>query len=213
MVDIHATEEEQLNQLKTWFKENGKYLVAGVLLGVGSILGYRSWDGYQTDLARSASGAYEQVRDAAEAGNTAKARELGAALIEEYPGSPYAAHTALSLAVVALDAGNADEASRQLTWVLDSSARDSLKHVARLRLARVQLFSQDNAQAAIDSLEGHEGGQFAALYDELRGDAWLVLGNADSAREAYEMALEQWDPDLGSEALLQMKLDDLAVAQ
>ena len=183
------------------------------MLGAGSILGYRSWDSYQTELARSASGAYEEVRDAAAAGNTDKARELGGELIEEYPGSPYAAHTALSLAVVALEAGNPDEAARQLKWVLDSSARDSLKHVARLRLARVQLFSQGNAQAAIDTLDGKTGGEFAALYEELRGDAWLSLENAENARTAYQAALAQWDPDLGSQALLQMKLDDLAVAK
>lgn len=213
MVDIHATEEEQLTELKNWFKENGKYLVAGLLLGAGSILGYRSWDSYQTDLARSASGSYEDVRDAAAAGDTDKARELGSALISEFPSSPYATHTALSLAVVALDAGNPDEAVRQLKWVLDSSARDSLKHVARLRLARVQLFSQSKAQAAIDTLDGHTGGEFDALYEELRGDAWLALGDKDKARSAYELALANWDPDLGSTALLQMKMDDLAVAK
>lgn len=213
MVDIHATEEEQLNQIKAWFKENGKYLIAGLLLGAGSILGYRSWDSYQTEMSRSASAAYEEVRDAAAAGNTDKARELGAALIEEYPASPYATHTALSLAVVALDAGNADEAARQLAWVLDSDARDSLKHVARLRLARVQLYSQSKSQAAIDTLQGHEGGEFAPLYEELRGDAWLALGDQSKARAAYEAAVAAWDPDLGSAQLLQMKLDDLAVAE
>lgn len=213
MVDIHATEEEQLNQLKNWFKENGKYLVAGVLLGVGSIVGYRSWDGMQTERARMASAAYEDVRDAAAAGNTDKARQLGSALIAEFPASPYATHTALSLAVVALEAGNADEAVRQLRWVLDSDARDSLKHVARLRLARVQLFSQNKAQSAIDSLENQTGGEFAALYEELRGDAWLALDKPEQARAAYESALDLWDPDLGSADLLQMKLDDLAIAE
>jgi predicted negative regulator of RcsB-dependent stress response len=213
VVDIHATEEEQLNQIKTWFKENGKYLVAGVLLGAGSIIGYRSWDSYQTELSRSASAAYEDVRDAAAAGNTEQARELGSELIQEYPSSPYATHTALSLAVVALDAGDTDEAVKQLAWVLDGDARDSLKHVARLRLARVQLYSQNKAQVAIDTLEGHQGGEFAPLYDELRGDAWLALADEVNARAAYQAAIDSWDPDLGSAQLLQMKLDDLAVAE
>lgn len=213
MVDIHGTEEEQLNLIKNWFKENGKYLVAGILLGAGSILGYRGWNGYQTEMARSASDSYESVREAAAAGDTGKAKELGSELISEYPSSPYATHTALSLAVIALDAGDADEAVRQLSWVVDSSARDSLKHVARLRLARVQLYSQQKAQSAIDTLKDVDGGEFRPLYNELRGDAWLALDKAENAREAYQLALAQWNQDLGNSSLLKMKLDDLAVAK
>lgn len=213
MVDIHATEEEQLNLIKNWFKENGKYLVAGILLGAGSILGYRGWNGYQTEVARSASESYESVRAAAATGNTTKAKELGSALISEYPSSPYATHTALSLAVVALESGDTDEAVRQLVWVLDSSARDSLKHVARLRLARVKLYSQQKAQQALDTLNGIEGGEFQPLYNEVRGDAWLALGDKENARSAYELAFQEWNQDLGSPSLLKMKLDDLAVAK
>lgn len=213
MVDIHATEEEQLDQLKSWFKENGKYLAAGLLLGAGSIIGYRSWDAYQTDVARSASAAYETVRTTAESGNADQAQALGAALISDYPNSPYATHTALSLAVVALDAGKPEEAAKQLQWVLASGGQDSLKHVARLRLARVQLHSLDQPHEALDSLAGETGGEFAALYDEVRGDAHLALNEADKARIAYQSALDNWSADYGDSALLRMKLDDLAVGQ
>lgn len=211
MVDIHATEEEQLNQIKKWFKENGKYLVAGIVLGVAAILGYRTWGAYQIEQARSASSAYETVRDAAALGNKERAQELGQALIEDYPASPYATHTALSLAVVALDAGQPEESVKQLRWVLDSNARDSLKHVARLRLARIQLYSMNKADDALDTLDIKQMSEFGALYEELRGDALVVKGDSLAAQAAYHAALDQWNDDLGSSQLLQMKLADLAV--
>ena len=210
MVDIHATEEEQINQIKKWFKENGKFLIAGVVLGVGAILGYRSWNAYQVEQARSASSAYELVREAASVGNKEQAQKLGQALINDYPGSPYATNTALSLAVVALEAGNPEESIKQLSWVLDSDARDSLKHVARLRMARIQLYSMNKVDAALASLDVSKTGEFAALYDELRGDAWVVKGDSVQAQAAYQAALDAWNPDLGSSQLLEMKLADLA---
>lgn len=211
MVDIHATEEEQINQIKKWFKENGKYLVAGVVLGAGAILGYRAYDAYQIEQARSASAAYEVVRDAAAAGNKEQAKTLGQELISQFPSSPYATHTALSLAVVALDAGKPEDAVKQLQWVLDSNARDSLKHVARLRLARTQLYSLNKASDALATLDVKKMGEFAALYEELRGDAYVVIGDSLAAQAAYSAALDQWNDDLGSNQLLQMKLADLTV--
>ena len=46
------TEEEQVEQLKKWWKENGLSIVGGVVVGLALVFGWRSWQHHQ--LERSA---------------------------------------------------------------------------------------------------------------------------------------------------------------
>jgi predicted negative regulator of RcsB-dependent stress response len=108
------------------------------------------------------------------------------------------------------DAGSEkpDDAMQMLDWVINNSKDDNLKLLARLRLARVKLMVGD-PQAAVSALASVQPGGFAALYDEVRGDAYIKLGQLDKARAAYRQALNKWTPDMGDKSLVQMKLDDL----
>ena len=38
------TEEEQVERLKAWLKENGLSIVFGIVIGVGGIGGYNYWN-------------------------------------------------------------------------------------------------------------------------------------------------------------------------
>ena len=51
---------------------------------------------------------------------------------------------------------------------------------------------------------------FAATASELKGDVYLAQGNADKARTEYQAAADKGG--LEGNALLKMKLDDLAVS-
>ena len=42
-MDIHRTEEEQVEAIKTWWKANGTSVIVGVVLGVAVIFGVRYW--------------------------------------------------------------------------------------------------------------------------------------------------------------------------
>lgn len=100
---------------------------------------------------------------------------------------------------------------QMLDWVIRHAKDDSLKLLARLRLARIKLAVGD-PQAALTALAGVNAGGFAPLYAELRGDAYAKLGKADDARAAYTQALAQWAPDMGDKSMVQMKLNDLGQA-
>ena len=55
MVDHHLSEKEQIEQLKRWWNENGKSLVAGLVIGIGGLAGYRYWDNVQTVRSENGS--------------------------------------------------------------------------------------------------------------------------------------------------------------
>ena len=51
MVDEYLSEKEQAEQLKVWLRDNWLWLMAGIVLGLGSVFGWRWWNAHQ--FARS----------------------------------------------------------------------------------------------------------------------------------------------------------------
>jgi predicted negative regulator of RcsB-dependent stress response len=89
------------------------------------------------------------------------------------------------------------------------SADEGLQNIGRLRLASVLLY-QDKAQEVIDLLDEIDESSFAALANELRGDAYAALGEYQQAADAYNLALTDPSPSPTVDpALVQMKLIDL----
>ena len=54
-------EEQELNQLKEWWKDNGKTIIAAFILGVGGMLGWRYWQSYQANQIMQASAEYDAL--------------------------------------------------------------------------------------------------------------------------------------------------------
>ena len=72
--------------------------------------------------------------------------------------------------------------------VVEGDSDESLKNVARLRLARIYLY-QDNPQGVLDLLSANEDDAFSAAYGEVLGDAYTALGRVAEARDAYQKVL------------------------
>ena len=108
-----------------------------------------------------------------------------------------------------MDKNRDQDAADALAELLAMRGNDALKNVARLRLAHVLLY-QDKPQEVADLLEGVEVVAFAALYDELLGDAYVALGRTAEAGDAYRRAMADPAPNPTIDrALVQMKLVDL----
>ena len=103
-----------------------------------------------------------------------------------------------------------ESAEAELRWVLASSVTDTLKDVARLRLARV-LAGGESYVEALDLLDRVRGTGHQGPVDEVRGDIFLEQGRIDEARDAYGRALEA-DPSTISGNLVTIKLADLGEA-
>ena len=137
--------------------------------------------------------------------------KTGGQIMEQYGDTAYATHAALALAQLQATANKYPESEKTLQWVVDHGKDPGLRMLARLRLARVQLAAGD-AKTALSTLDTPDAGGFAPLFDALRGDVELKLGDTTQARDAYKKALDAWNDDLGDKSILQMKLDGLPAA-
>ncbi|UCE88138.1 MAG: tetratricopeptide repeat protein, partial [Pseudomonadota bacterium] len=176
------------------------------------VAGYRGWIAYRSDLAQDASLLYAAVEDAVGSADRATVLEKGKELVSDFKSTPYAALAALALAKVKVDTGELEDAAGHLDWVINNADQEGIRHVARLRLARVYLATQ-KPDLALALVSGTDAGSFAADYDEVRGDIYAQQGKQAEARKAYELALDGSQLNPQRREFIEMKLHDLPAVQ
>ncbi|MFO0509978.1 MAG: YfgM family protein [Gammaproteobacteria bacterium] len=187
MIDDYYNEQEQWERVKQWLRENGPWLVVGVLLGLGALAGWRWWEQRQEARAQSASASYGLLLETLQSGDRAKGLVLADEIRAEHGGSAYADQADLVAARALVEAGELGPANERLTRVMKGSKDAQLRLVARARLARVQL-AQGSADAAIATLGGAQPGAFGPLFEAIRGDALYVKGDRPGALAAWRQA-------------------------
>lgn len=190
----HATEEEQLEAIRRWWRENARAVVAGLIVGVGAIVGWQGWSWYHDSQAVAASAVYDEVMAGLEGGDRVAVAEGATTLREDYGGTTYAGLGALAAARAAVDAGDLDAAAEWLRWTVEEASGADLPYVARARLARVTA-ARGNPGEAQALLEAEELPQaYSGLFAEIRGDIRAQQGDRTAAAEAYRQALDAAGP-------------------
>ena len=206
-MEVYNSEQDQVDALKAWWDKNGRSALTALAVFLLSVLGWQSWNDHNNEVAAAASTQYQQMSELMES-NGPQAVEAGRALLASYPDSIYAVMASMSMAKLAVADKDLDAAAAHLRSAMNNSDQPELTELARLRLARVEA-AQGNSDAALATLGDGEGG---AASDELRGDILLAQGNSAEARLAYAKALDGYGKAADKRELVQMKLDDLAVA-
>jgi len=206
-MSAYETEEEQVEAIKAWLRKNGKSIIAGVVLGVAIVVGGKMWLNHKHQRAAEASAQYQILLDALDKDKPGQVLQQGERLTGQFADTPYAALAALAMAKVKLEQGKPDEARAQLQWVIDHAKQADLKHIARLRQAKI-LFAAGKAGQALTILNGADPGTFQPAFEELKGDIYASQGKRRLARNAYETALAGM-PQGVNRKYLKMKLDDL----
>lgn len=210
-MDEYLSDKEQAERLKKWWLENYRSILAGIIIALLVIGGWRYWQHRVQTRSAAASAMYDSMSDALTAGNGPGALQYGNSLMSNYSDTPYAAQAALAIARFDIETSKPDDSIKMLDWVIQHSKDPNLVLLTKLRMARVKLAVGD-AQAALDVLDVKDAGGFAALYSDVRGDAYIKLGDTEQARKAYSEALAKWSDQMGDKSLIQMKLNALSAS-
>jgi predicted negative regulator of RcsB-dependent stress response len=192
MATYDLEEQEQLDELKTWWKMYGN-IVTGILLAVAlAVASWQGWNWWQRQQAVQASAVFSGLQSAAALRDAKRARELSGELIDKYSSTAYAGMGALVAARVQVDSGDAKSARVQLSWAAENAKDPGLRELARLRLATVML--DDKAyEDALKQLATEPVAAFAPRFAEMRGDVFAAQGKTAEARNAYDLALAKFD--------------------
>ncbi|MBK5931230.1 YfgM family protein [Halochromatium salexigens] len=204
-----TTDDETVEAIKKWWKENGTAVIAGLVIGLVVVFGWRAWINHQEQVGQRASLAFEQLLMAANRGQHDAAVKQTEALIDAHAKTPYAALAELTLAKVRIAQDDLDGAAEALRSAVERAPNPGLAKLAAFRLARV-LIANEAFEDALAVIERHDdGGAFSADFAGLRGDIALAQGETADARAAYEAALAG---GAGLSRLIELKLQDLPAA-
>ncbi|HUK04943.1 MAG TPA: tetratricopeptide repeat protein [Burkholderiales bacterium] len=183
-------EQEQLAELKGWWKDNGTRVIALVAAAAIAGAGWQGWRLWQAGQAREAAALYDGLVKALQAGDAKAMRDAGGTLVESYPRTLYASMGALAAARFYFERGELKDARAQLQWVAERSSSEELKDLARLRLAGV-LLDDKSYDEALQLLEAKHAEAMAAQYAALKGDVLVAQKKPEEAKAAYKLALEK----------------------
>ena len=205
----YETDEEKVESIKKWWKENGLSVIAGVAIGLGAIQGWRLWVSHQETTAAQASALFEQLFLEASGKQADAVVQQVETLKADYSGTPYPALGSLIAAKSLYEAGKAAEAIAALQSVIDQAPDPALARLAALRLARIQV-AENQLDAAEKTLQTHDtGAAFAGEFAAVRGDIARAKGDLEAARAAYQQAIDQGS---SLSQLIRLKIDNLPAA-
>ena len=209
MATLDLQEQEQLDELKAFWKRHGNlitWLVTAVLLAFAA---WNGWNWYQRSQATQAAAMFDELDKAAVAGDADKAGRVFNDMKDRYASAALTEQAGLIAARVQYDKGQADAAKASLGWVAEKASEEEYRAIARLRLAGLLLDAKDHA-GALKMLDGINAKDFAGLADDRRGDVLLAQGKAAEARAAYQAAWKALDEKVDYRRMVEVKLIALA---
>ena len=202
------TEEQQVEAIKQFWKENGTAIVGGFAVGLAGFVGYNFYQDSKLEAEHATSEAFQAVMEQVDTDN-AQFEAAGEKFINENGETSYASLTALAVAKQAVDDKAWDKAANYLSIAADKAPSAEIKAIATVRLASVQV-EQGELDKALATLSAQLPEAFKASVEEVKGDIYLMQDKKPLARNAYQAAI-----DANGETVnpaLQMKLDDLTEA-
>jgi len=212
------TDEEQVEALKNWWKENGKSLVIMIVVALAAVYGFKAWQQQGIESSENASALYQQLvdvvvpsADADKKENYATSKHLAKTLRDDFSDSQYAKLGALLMAKVAVNEGDLTRAEQELDWLLSVAKKPLLVSIASIRKSQI-LAQQEKYQMALDILSKVSLVSLKGQSSELQGDIYLSQGEKDKARTAYEKAVSLQSTGTNN-PVLTMKLNDLTAEE
>jgi predicted negative regulator of RcsB-dependent stress response len=204
-------EQEQIDQLKAFWKTYGNLITAVLTI---ALLAFAGWNGYQWWMrgqSMKAGALYEELDRAARAGDADKAARVFSDMKERYGRTAYAQQAALLTAKVQVEKQQPDAAVATLSWAGEKAADDEYRTMARLRAAGV-LLDQKRYDEALKQLDGAKDTHFAGLVADRRGDVLQAQGKTEEAKAAFQQAYAALEAAPEYRRLVEAKLTVMGAA-
>jgi predicted negative regulator of RcsB-dependent stress response len=207
---LDLEEQEQLDELKHFWKQYGNAITWFLIVVMGS---YVAWNGYQyweRQQSSKASALFDEVERTAASGDAAKLERAWNDMKERFPGTTFAAQSALLAAKVFQQAEKTDAAKSALVWASEHASDEASAQLARLRLANL-LTQQKAYDEALKTLSKPFQPAFAGLAADIQGDIAVSQNKPQDAIQAYGDAWTKLEDNPEYRRLVAAKLNALGV--
>lgn len=207
---LDLEEQEQLEELKHFWKKYGNLITWMLIAILGSYAAYTGYNEWQRRQAVQSSALFDEVERAAQLGDASKLDRALADMKDKFPGTSYAHQSALLAAKVYAERDNTEAAKSALNWVIEHSTDPGYQAIARLRLAGIWV-QVKNFDEALKLLAAPVPLAFVPLAADRTGDAYLLQGKVSEARVEFEKAYKGLEERSDYRRLVEVKLNALGV--
>lgn len=208
-MDYELNDHDRADMVKRFFARYGYFILVGIILFAIALGINKFWQNHQLSKDTAASNAYQGLLNSIKNGAKPEVIQAGAnQLIQDYPGTPYAALAELNLAQIAVSQNDLATAEKNLQMALNANSHNGLTPIISLRLARV-LLAENKAQAVVDLLQDPPQA-YEVPYGLLLGDAYVQLKNNAAAKATYQAALKAANSDPALIPLLNARVNNLS---
>ncbi|MBC7434470.1 MAG: tetratricopeptide repeat protein [Bdellovibrionales bacterium] len=207
---LDLEEQEQLDQIKHFWKQYGNLITWVLIVVFGSIAAWNFYNYWNRSQSAQSANMYEQVERAAKGSDMAVLDRALADMKDKFGSTTYAQQAALLAAKTFYEKGNADAARAALGWVIDKAGDDGYQALARLRLAGI-LVETKAYDDALKQLNASFPKEFEALVADRKGDVFLLQGKKAEARTEYEKSFKALDDRAEYRRLVEVKLNAMGV--
>ena len=207
---LDLEEQEQLDELKHFWKQYGNAITWFLIVVMGS---YVAWNGYQyweRQQSSKAAALFDEVERTAASGDAAKLERAWNDMKDRFPGTTFAAQSALLAAKVFQQTEKADAAKSALLWASEHASDEASAQLARLRLANL-LTQQKAYDEALKTLSKPFQPAFAGLAADIQGDIAVSQNKPQDAIQAYGDAWTKLEDNPEYRRLVAAKLNALGV--
>lgn len=204
-------EQEQLDQLKHFWKSWGGFISAVVFIFIFSVAAWNMYGYWKNRQAVQASMLLELIKTSIASGDLSRVDQAFSEIKSKSPKTIQAAQAGLLVAKVNYDRGENDAAKSALLSVINNSSDVNQKVVANLRLINI-LFEEKKYDEAFENLSMSFPGAFDGLGKDRRADLMLMRENNKDAISDYLIAYQKYDDNLGYRKLIEFKLNSLGVS-
>jgi predicted negative regulator of RcsB-dependent stress response len=201
---LDLEEQEQLDQIKHFWREYGNWIMSGVIAVLAVFAAWNAWSHWTRSQAQQAAALFDLVEQAANASDLPRLERVLSDMQDRYGRTAQAQQANLLAAKVLLEKGKSEAAQKALLAVVDKSSDDGHVAIARLRLAALHI-QAGKLDEAIKALDNKFPLAFDALAADRRGDALAGQAQTAAALVEYEKAYRGMDDSNDYRRLIEAK--------
>ena len=207
---LDLEEQEQLDQLKHFWKQYGNLITWALIIVLGAVAAWNGYQMWQRNQSVQASAMYDEVEKVVKGGDPQKAERAFSDMKERFSSAVYTQQAGLLVAKLAYESGKADSSRAILNWLAENGSDKGYSSIARLRLSAI-LIQGKSYDDALKLLDAGISNEFSALADDRRGDIYILQGKKAEAKAEYQKAYKAFDDQSEYRRLVGVKLNALGV--
>ena len=207
---LDLEEQEQLDQIKHFWKQYGNAITGGVIVVLGTLASWNLYNYWQHRQASQAAALFDEVERTVQQADIDKIDRVFTEMKDRFSSTSYAQQAGLLVAKHYVNAGKLDAAQSALNWVAEKSSDSGYQAIAKLRLAAVRVEKKDYP-AALGLLTGSFPDSFGSLVADRKGDVLMLQGNRAAAIAEYEKAYQLFEARTEYRRLVEAKLNALGI--